>query len=193
MKKIIFLISITFLVLQSCSSGDDNSSSSSTSNNNVNYSFTIINDGVVHKVKGNTANDYGFKGPVKNKCTASLGSQYGQSGITLTITDPTDSNYISGKPIDISIFGAPFVLGTNFMGTSWYLTTERSGASNGYIPINITDLGTPSTGSIGTSNYRFGNTIKGHYSGNYYTKPSGSNSATVSHTLSIQFEAVRLY
>jgi hypothetical protein len=188
MNKIIFFISILFILLQSCSSGDNSSNSSS--NNNVNYSFTIINDGVIYKVKGNTANDQGFKGPISNKCTANL---LNESGITLTITDLTNSNYVSGNPINIYLSGSPLVLGTNYMSTNWYLTTQYAGASNTRIPITITDLGTPSTGSIGTSNYRFGNTVKGHYSGNYYTIPPGSNSATVSHTLSIQFEAVRLY
>ncbi len=184
MKKLIYLLSIAFLMLQYCYSGDSSSSSS----NNVNYSFTIINDGIVYKVQGNTANDYGFAGPVNNECTA-----ISPGGLRFTITDPTYSNYLTGNPIDLNLYSGPLVLGTNLMSTSWYLTTQYAGPSNGRIPINITDLGTPSIGDLGTSNYRFGNTIKGNYSGTYYTKPSGSNIATVPHTLSIEFEVVRLY
>jgi hypothetical protein len=188
MKKIIFLLSITFLILQSCSSGDSSSSTS----NNVNYSFTIINDGIVYKVQGNTANDYGYSGPINNKCTSS-----NPGGIQLTITDPTYNNYVTGNPVNFYLSSGPLVLGTNLMQTPWnlyrqYANPGASGADT-RIPINITDLGTPSIGDIGTSNYRFGNTIKGSYSGTYYSKPSGSNIATIPHTLSIEFEAVRLY
>ena len=188
MKKIIYLLSI--FILQSCTSGD--SSSSNSNNNNVNYSFTIINDGIAYKVQGNTANDYGFKGPVNNKCTSA-----NTGGIQLTITDPTYSNYVSGNPINFYLSGSPLILGTNLMQTPWnlyrqYADPGASGADT-RIPINITDLGTPSIGDIGTSNYRFGNTMKGSYSGTYYSKPSGSNIATIPHTLSIEFEAVRLY
>ncbi len=172
-------------MLQSCSSGDSSSSTS----NNVNYSFTIINDGVVYKVQGNTANDYGDSGPINNRCTSSS-----TGSIRLTITDPTYSNYVTGNPVEFYLSGGPLVLGTNLMQTPWDLYYQYGGlGTDTRIPINITDLGTPSIGDIGTSNYRFGNTIKGSYSGTYYSKPSGSNIATIPHTLSIEFEAVRLY
>ena len=195
MKKAICLLGIIFLTLQSCSSGDSSNSSSNnnSSNNNVNYSFTIINDGIVYKVQGNTANDYGFKGPVNNKCTASIPGQ-----VYLTITDPTYSNYVAGNPMTFLLSSVnPLTLGTNLMDTSWnlyhqYANPGASGADT-KIPIIITDLGTPSVGDKGTPNYHFGNTIKGHYNGTYYSIPPGSNVATVPHTISIEFEAVRLY
>ena len=190
MKKLIYLFSLAFLILQACSS--DDSSNSNINNNNVNYSFTIINDGITYKVQGNTANDYGFNGPINNKCTST-----NPGGIQLTITDPTYSNYVRGNPLNFYLSSGPLVLGTNLMQTPWNLYRQYAnpGASGSdtRIPITITDLGTPSIGNIGTSNYRFGNTIKGRYSGTYYSIPSGSNVATIPHTLSIEFEAVRLY
>jgi hypothetical protein len=196
MKKIIYLINITFLLLQACSSNNNsnnNNTDNNSSNNNVNYSFTVINDGVTYKVQGNTINDFGFKGPVNNKCTASIPTQ-----VSLKITDPTYSNYVCGNPMNLLLVSAnPFTLGTNYMDTNWnlyhqYANPGASGA-NTTIPITITDLGTPSVGVLGTSNYRFGNTIKGYYTGTYYSIPSGSNVATVPHNISIEFEAVRLY
>jgi hypothetical protein len=191
MKKIVCLLSITFLMLQACTSGDSNISEIS-NNNNVNYSFTIINDGIVYKVQGNTSNDYGFKGPINNKCTANS-----PNGVSLTITDPSYSNYVSGNPINFYLYNGPIILGTNLMQTPWNLyhqyATPGASGSDTRIPITITDLGTPSVGDLGTSSYHFGNTIKGHYSGTYYSIPSGSNTATVPHTISIEFEAVRLY
>lgn len=176
------------MILQACSSDD----SSNINNNNVNYSFTIINNGITYKVQGNTANDYGFNGPINNKCTST-----NPGGIQLTITDPTYSNYVRGNPLNFYLSSCSLVLGTNLMQTPWNLygqyANPGASGSDTRIPITITDSGTPSIGNIGTSNYRFGNTIKGRYSGIYYSIPSGSNVATIPHTLSIEFEAVRLY
>ena len=190
MKKLICLLSVTFLMLQSCSSGD--SSNNKTTTGNVNYGFTLTVDGKIYKVKGNTSNDYGYKGPNNNKCTA-----VGPNGILLTITDPSYSNYVSGSPVDFYLSGSPIVLGQNLMQTPWNLyhqyASPGASFSDTRIPIIITDLGTPSIGDIGTSNYHFGNTVKGNYKGTYYSIPSGSNNATVPHTISIEFEAVRLY
>jgi hypothetical protein len=175
-------------MLQSCSPEE-----SISGDNNVNYRFKLTIDGIVREVKGNTANDYGYKGPINNKCTATE-----PNFIVLSITDPTYSNYVSGSPVAFFLSNiSPFVLGTNRVQTplNLYRQNANPGTSHSDTSINIiiTDLGTPSVGDLGTSNYRFGNTIKGNYSGTFYSKPSGSNYATVPHSISIEFEAVRLY
>lgn len=194
MKKLIYLLSITFLMLQSCSSGDKNSDSSTDNkSNNVDYKFTYIIDGNVYKVSGNTANDFGNNGPKSNLCTA-----YNAKQIVLSITDPTYSNFVSGSSFNI-ILNVPdnFGLGINKMSTNknFYKQNACPGCSGSdtSIQVEITDLGTPSIGDLGTPNFKYGNTIKGHYSGVYYSIPSGSNNATIPHTVSIDFEAVRLY
>jgi hypothetical protein len=196
MKKL-FLISITFLILQACSSNESNSNTNSTtSSGNVDYEFNVTIDNYVHKVKGNTANDEGFKGPLKNKCTAT-----GAWSIALSITDVSYSNYVTGIPNSFTLFASSptnFVLGTNYMNTTIpyyknYGASPGAAAANNAIPVIITDLGTSSTGTLGTSNYRYGNTIKGYYKGVLYSLPAGSNNATEPHNVSIDFKAVRLY
>lgn len=184
MKKIILLLSIAFLLLQSCSSNDSSSDTNpdSTSKDNVDYSYTITFDGKTYKVKGNTANDYGGKGPVNNECTARSARV-----ISLTITDPSYTNYLSGSPMYLRLAtSSNFITGLN----SLLIDTNIPKLQNlNYQYVNITDLGTASTGEINTPNYKYGKTIKGNFKQTIYT---GSN-YTNPKELEIVFEAVRLY
>jgi hypothetical protein len=208
MKKFIYLFGITLLMLQSCSTGDSSSdttttTTTTTTSGNVDYEFTITFDEIVYKVKGNTGKDAGYSGPTINNCFAK-GAKY----IDFSIKDVTYYNYVSGKPIECFLsLPSNFTSGINMMsmqlsfnGVSNYSYYKNEGACPGCngggdnsLPINITDLGTPLTGKIGTSNVIFGNTIKGSYTGVVYTVPSGSNNATTPHNLSIDFKAVRQY
>ena len=201
MKKLIYLLSVTFLMLQSCSSGDSSNTNNTTSSN-VNYEFTITYDRIVYKVKGNTAKDAGYKGPTINSCIAT-----DARGISFSIKDVTYYNYLSGSPFECNLYvNGNFTSGTNLMTVNLYFNGGYysfyknqgacpgcNGGGDNRLPINITDLGTPLTGTIGTSNVIFGNTIKGSYSGVVYTLGQGSNNATVPHNLSIDFIAVRQY
>lgn len=202
MKKLFYLLSITFILLQSCSSGDSSSGANNATSGNVDYEFTFTFDGIVYKVKGNTQKDAGYNGPTVNKCIAQ-NAQF----IYLSIKDVTYYNYVSGKPIECILYvGGNFTPGINMMpmqlnfGGGSYSYYKNQGACPGCngggdksLPFNITDLGTPLTGTIGTSNVIFGNTIKGSYTGVVYTVPAGSNNATTPHNLSIDFKAVRQY
>lgn len=200
MKKLLYLLSITFLLLQSCSSGSDSNNNITTSN--VDYEFTVVFDGIVYKVKGNTAKDSGNKGPTVNNCIAKRSQE-----LYFSIQDVTYHNYVSGNPFECFIdVKGNFISGTNIMNVKLYFNGYpysfyrnkgacygcNSGEENSLL-INITDLGTPLTGTLGTSNVIFGNTIKGSYKGVVYTIPQVSTKATVPHNLSIDFIAVRQY
>ena len=164
----------------------------------VDYEFTIVYDGYTYKVKGNSAKDEGFRGPIVNECIAS-----DAKFVQLSIKDVTFHNFITGRPMTCLMgVAGNFVKGTNMLTVDlsfvrFYKNQNAcpgcNGGGNNQLPFNITDLGTPSTGSIGTPNFVFGNTIKGKYSGTVYTVPAGSNNATVPHSLSIDFVCVRQY
>lgn len=195
--RVFGFIAIMFSLI-SCSKESTNSNTNSAQLKGVNYEFTIKYDSEVYSVKGNTANDEGFQGPTINKCIAQK-AQF----IYLSITDVTNKNYVTGKPMRCTMNVVNnFVPGNNLMTVtlSFVKFYKNKGACPGCngggdnrLPINLTDLGTPSTGALGTSNYVFGNTLKGTYSGTVYTVPAGSNNATVAHSLSINFVCVRQY
>jgi hypothetical protein len=191
----ILIINIAFLLLQSCSSSESSPSSSSDANSrNVDYEFNLTIDNNTYKVRGNTKDDAGFRGPVKNLCTAN-----GAWSIKLSITDVTYWNYLSGNPKSLFLSSSTFfVKGINYLNTDlgfykMYNAAPGTAATDDRIPVNITDLGTPSTGTLGTSDYKYGNTLKGNYTGVMYTIPAGSNRATTPHNVSFDFKAVRLY
>ena len=197
MKKIIFLLTFTLLSF-SCSKDDDNSSSSNingdTTNGNMNYEFTITINGQVHKVKGNSKDGIPFS-PGQNDCWAQFVSGFGAM-VVLDIHDVTQSNYISGQNMKITIRLPNPLLGTNqatlsftgnyfdtlatslgafiytgFNSYSSTLVTVNGASSNTNIPIIITDLGTPRTTKTPydfLSPYNYGQTIKGNYSGTIY-------------------------
>ncbi len=200
MKKISVYI-LTFFLLTNCNKNNENSNAAT---GNTDYEFTVTFDSQIYKVRGNTANDPGYKGPTTNKCIA---TNKNMGYIELSIQDITWHNYLSGNPFKCGISITPsFTAGTNLMTVNLYFNgfiysyyknyNANPGANGGgdnRLPIFISDLGTPLTGVLGESNIIFGNTIKGSYSGVVYTIPSGSNNATVPHNLSINFKAVRQY
>lgn len=203
MKNIIFkLLTISFVILQSCSPESDSNTNNTTSGS-VDYEFTVIFDGIIYKVKGTTSKDANYSGPTINNCIAKEAKFIG-----LSIKDVTNYNYVSGKPIICNLFSySNFTFGTNFMEMTlsfnggFYDTYYKNqgacpgcnGGGDNRLPIIITDLGTPIAGVIGNSNVIFGNTIKGRYNGVVYSVPAGSNKATTPHNLSIDFKAVRQY
>ena len=193
-----FLFIVFFLGVSCEKSNTDNNSNSNNPSTGVEYLFTITYDGTVYSIKGNTANDQGFQGPTVNKCIAQKAKF-----ISLSITDVTNKNYVSGKPMSCNMNVVDnFVKGNNLMTVAlsfvdFYKNKDACPGCNGggdnRLPINITDLGTPSSGTLGSQNFVFGSTIKGSYSGTVYTVPAGSNKATVAHSLSINFICARQY
>lgn len=201
MKKIFYLVCVTFLLLQSCS--PESSSNTNNTTGNVDYEYTITFDGITYKVQGNTAKD-AYNGPITNYCFA---QQYQLAGLNFSIKDVNYYSFVSGAPL-FTLFlqsTSNFTLGTNLMNFGIVV----NGVSNSYyktpgicpscsygsvvenrLPINITDLGTPLKGTIGTSSVIFGNTIKGNYSGVVYSVGPGSIYTNVPHNLSINFKAV---
>jgi hypothetical protein len=198
-KQIISIVKLLLLMsLFSCTRESLNNNGTTPSNTGVDYGFTIIYDGYTYKIKGNTLKDNGFSGPIINKCIATKAKF-----IELSITDVTSHNFISGKPMkcDMNVVDN-FVKGINMLTlnlsfVSFYKNQNACPGCNGggdnRLPFNIIDLGTPSTGTLGTPNYVFGKTINGKFSGTVYTVPAGSNNATVPHSLSIEFICVRQY
>jgi hypothetical protein len=174
-------------MLQSCSSGDSSAKTNNDSGN-VDYEFTIKIDDNVYAIKGNTINDNSSVRDLNNTGFA----WWEAKTITFKITDPTYSNYVSGNSFYFRLDCAGnFKKGYNnvsYSGISYVTST-----GNNSILLDITDLGTPSVGVIGSKDYKYGNTVKGNSSGTLYSKPPGSNNATVPHKYSIDFMVPRLY
>lgn len=217
MKRLILLLTISFLLL-SCNN-DSNTSGSNNGNsftNSMDYEFTIKVNGEVHKVKGNTTNGipYGYvMGSPFNYISNSCYS-HASSLLYLGINDVTASNYISGQNLQCQIQFDNLLLGTNqarvfFSGgyfqtlatslgadsTGFLFYKTTSGVSNslqnGLLPINITDLGTPSTNPVSPP-YTFGQTLKGNYSGTIYLQKTTLD-YTIPVQLSIDFKVLRRY
>jgi hypothetical protein len=224
MKKIILLL-LVITLSYSCSS-DSNSSSNSNGNNNGNsftnsmdYEFTMIINGEVHKVKGNTTNGIP-KGVVQsvgnlinNECEVLQSG--GQKIVMLKINDVTATNYISGQNLECQILFPNLLLGSNqvqvlFYGSyitnlfdnlspnnlnSWQTTSGLYNQSiSNKLPINITDLGTIPT-TNGTVISGFGNTFKGNYSGIINVTVVTNSGTYISNypiQINIDFKAVRL-
>ena len=207
MKKIILFLTIVSLLL-SCSSDNNNSSNNNGNSftNSMDYEFTMIINGEVHKVKGNTTNGIP-KGVVQsvgnlinNECEVLQSG--GQKIVMLKINDVTATNYISGQNLECQILFPNLLLGSNqvqvlFYGSyitnlfdnlspnnlnSWQTTSGLYNQSiSNKLPINITDLGTTSTNHTlwsPTTPYNFGQTLKGNYSGTVYLR-SNSNASGI--------------
>lgn len=114
MKKILAFVFL-IVVLLGCSSDSDSGNNNNNNGDNVDYEFTIKINGVVHKVKGNTAdfiseygsNLYGFN---PNRCYATIGTT---TYLQFTIADITKSNFISGQTLTVNIFIPNCQLGDN--------------------------------------------------------------------------------
>ena len=212
MKKLILILTLTSLLFSCSNGGNASSSNTPTTGNNVDYEFTITINGQVNKIKGNTANGIpmgqtGAYNNINNSCYWIASLPY----IYLVINDVSASNYISGQNLYCQISIPNAMLGTcqgnvvlsggaldsvatslgAYSGGFWSVTNGGTIASNHYLPINITDLGTfPTTSGAGI--YDFGNTFKGNYSGTVYLKNTTNHQYTIPVQLSIDFKAVRL-
>jgi hypothetical protein len=184
----------------------------------MDYEFTITINGEVHKVKGNTINGIPM-GTINSGLHTINNNCYAQTSslLRLQINDVTASNFITGQNINCQISLPNLLLGSNQASvqfTGGYinsLTTNLGAVSNAFIiftqtssntdtnygklPITITDLGTTSTTSPGSSipPYSFGETLKGNYNGTIYLSKSGSGGGKIPVQLSIDFKALRMY
>lgn len=226
MKKLVLLALASILL--SCSNNDNANSSNNGNSftNSMDYEFTIKINGEVHKVKGNTTNGipygnaYSIVNQINNTCYAmNIGGSL--MFASLGINDVTATNYISGQNLTCQIQLPNLLLGTNqatvnFSGgyfqtlatslgsffPSFLSFQTTSGISNSattnYLPINITDLGTSSTNSLGNggsnyNQYNFGQTLKGNYSGTIYLRNTTNLQYTIPVQLSIDFKVLRRY
>ena len=155
---------------------------------------------------------------ISNGCSISNGAN--SKIMILKINDVTASNFVSGQNLECQIILPNLLLGVNqaqviFQGAyfdsvctsvgssilgsglGFYYFQTVSGASNSglnqKLPINITDLGTPSTNPNGATMYNFGETLKGSYSGTIYLPNKTNGNYTIPVQLSIDFKALRYY
>ena len=195
MKNILFkLLTISFIILQSCSNNDSDINNSNTNNNaNVDYEFTLTIDTSTYKIKGRT-NGFEYNTNGLNWCWASSANI-----ILFSIADVSDKSFVTGMPISFSLVAnspSNFILGINQMSINLegYSNKNSLYLYPATIPVTITDLGTKSTRDpLNPLNFIYGKTIKGNYKGVLYSASSGSLYATVPHNVSLDFSAVRLY
>ena len=212
MKKLLYLfISITLL---GCTSNEDDF----TNNSNNSYFFEIELGGVTYKIQGNANGGFGVGGNYigsNNNCTTYVSTMW---SITLAINDKSESDYVSGDNITLTLYLDNPRMGSNtgrigISGTSFSNYLESLGGSPGlsslfieggpasYVVglqnnqqvsnINITDLGTATSMSPTTLDYDYGETVKGSYEGVLYFIGSGLN-FEIPLPISIKFSSVRL-
>ena len=197
MKKLFYLFfAITLL---GCSSDDDSPS------NNVNYFFEVEFGEVINRVQGNSSTSF-TNGiiPWVNGSNQCFGTT---SGVTLSISDITAENYVSGQNMQISISFDNAQLGSNtgkivsFNGFYIEQYLESIGSNGSFVEnlgdgfsqrgeisnINITDLGI-----AGVYPDYFGETIKGHYEKVVYFRSINSGDFDIPVSLRIEFNAARI-
>jgi hypothetical protein len=215
MKKTLTIIALALLVF-SCSNDSSSSSNDNKASGNVDYEFTISINGEVHKVKGNTVSGLPSGSGASqlynnNTCLANNIPSFGTL-VDLGINDVTANNYISGQNIrctfnlgnlllgenkvDVIFYGKYFddlsaSLGGSVIGFSYQSTSGKPKAESNKLAINITDLGTTSTLTVFP--YKYGNTLKGNYSGTIYLLRKDLSTYDIPVQLSIDFKAVRMY
>ena len=213
MKKTLTIIALALLVF-SCSNDSSSSSNDNKASGNVDYEFTISINGEVHKVKGNTVSGLPIgSNPAQfynnNSCIVQNGGTF--KLLSLGINDITANNYISGQNILVNIPLGNLQLGENkaavnfqgqyfddlsaslggsVIGFSYQATSGKPKAESNKLAINITDLGTTSTL---TYPIKYGNTLKGNYSGTIYLLREDYSTYDIPVQLSIDFKAVRMY
>ena len=211
MKKLLYLfISITLL---GCTSNEDDF----TNNSNNSYFFEIELGGVTYKIQGNANGRLAGSGSYigsNNNCTTTVSTMW---SITLAINDKSESDYVSGDNITLTLSLDNPRMGSNtgrivISGTSFSNYLESlgvyPGTSNLFIEdgpatyangmqnqsqisnINITDLGTATSMSPTTLDYDYGETVKGSYEGVLYFIDSGLN-FEIPLPISIKFSSVR--
>lgn len=96
MKKLLYLFFAT--VILSCGADDngDNNSNSAV----LQYFFEIELAGEIHKIQGQVDQSDPYSSPYgQNQCVASLYS--GNQSISLTLSDITEDDYVSGQPLGV--------------------------------------------------------------------------------------------
>jgi len=104
MKKLILLLTISFLLFSCSNGGNASSNNNNSSSGNVDYYFKIKINGVEHKVQGNTSgfavgnnNAYNLN---PNFCRADIGTT---TMLFFYIADITKPNYVSGQNLQMCI------------------------------------------------------------------------------------------
>ena len=92
MKKLIYLF-LTILII-ACGDSDD----SSNYLNNGDYFFEVEFGGVINRVEGSNGNEPGAGLIEANQCFGNT------SNVTLSITDITAENYVSGQNMSLQVF-----------------------------------------------------------------------------------------
>ena len=209
MKKIIYLF--LGLLIFACSSDD-----SSGNSDGVDYFFEVEFGGIINRVESNSSYELFVELPswlYGNQCYGSTAS------VTLSISDITGEDYVSGQNMSIAMSFDNTQLGTNngsldnfpflagFYITEYLESLGIASTFNGFVEnepmswsdgqsernkisnINITDLGTPSTINAGVVIAT--GTINGTYEGILYFSSGGAAAYDIPVPIRIEFNAVR--
>ena len=212
MKNFIYLF--LALLIVACSS--DDSGNSSNNSDGVDYFFEVEFGGVINRVESNSSYELFEELPswlYGNQCYGSTAS------VTLSISDITGEDYVSGQNMSIAMSFDNAQLGTNngslgnFPFSAGFYITEYleslgiTSTFNGFVEnepmswsdgqsernkisnINITDLGTPSTINAGVIIAT--GTINGTYEGILYFSSGGAAAYDIPVPIRIEFNAVR--
>jgi hypothetical protein len=212
MKNFIYLF--LALLIVACSS--DDSGNSSNNSDGVDYFFEVEFGGIINRVESNSSYELFVELPswlYGNQCYGSTAS------ITLSISDITGEDYVSGQNMSIAMsfdnaqLGSNAVTITNFGGfyieeylaslgvdeaalfLGGFVENEPTSWSDGQSErnkisnINITDLGTSSTMNAGVVVAT--GTINGTYEGILYFSSSYASDYDIPVPIRIEFNAVR--
>ena len=212
MKNFIYLF--LALLIVACSS--DDSGNSSNNSDGVDYFFEVEFGGVINRVESNSSYELFVELPswlYGNQCYGSTAS------VTLSISDITGEDYVSGQNMSIAMSFDNAQLGTNngslgnFPFSAGFYITEYleslgiTSTFNGFVEnepmswsdgqsernkisnINITDLGTSSTMNAGVVVAT--GTINGTYEGILYFSSSYASDYDIPVPIRIEFNAVR--
>ena len=212
MKNFIYLF--LALLIVACSS--DDSGNSSNNSDGVDYFFEVEFGGVINRVESNSSYELFEELPswlYGNQCYGSTAS------VTLSISDITGEDYVSGQNMSIAMsfdnaqLGSNAVTITNFGGfyieeylaslgvdeaalfLGGFVENEPTSWSDGQSErnkisnINITDLGTSSTMNAGVVVAT--GTINGTYEGILYFSSSYPSDYDIPVPIRIEFNAVR--
>jgi len=212
MKNFIYLF--LALLIVACSS--DDSGNSSNNSDGVDYFFEVEFGGIINRVESNSSYELFVELPswlYGNQCYGSTAS------VTLSISDITGEDYVSGQNMSIAMSFDNAQLGTNngslgnFPFSAGFYITEYleslgiTSTFNGFVEnepmswsdgqsernkisnINITDLGTSSTMNAGVVVAT--GTINGTYEGILYFSSSYPSDYDIPVPIRIEFNAVR--
>ena len=211
MKK---LLLFSALLIVAC--GSDDTGNSSNNSDGVDYFFEVEFGGIINRVESNSSYELFVELPswlYGNQCYGSTAS------VTLSISDITGEDYVSGQNMSIAMSFDNAQLGTNngslgnFPFSAGFYITEYleslgiTSTFNGFVEnepmswsdgqsernkisnINITDLGTSSTMNAGVVVAT--GTINGTYEGILYFSSSYASDYDIPVPIRIEFNAVR--